>query len=233
LKQIRKRWTYANVMSSIAVFLILGGATAFAAAKLGKNTVGTKQLKNNAVTTKKIKNGAVTTAKLKDGAVTGAKVNLGSLGKVPSAASADNATNATNAGTVNGQSVSKIFKTLNAGESNVVVASIAGFTITASCESSNIDVKLTTPNAPASVASVEGNGSPEGAIFDYDSEESGTPSEIALDDEPGVDNTYGQSDFSAAMSNGQVISGVVGYDYDTFANNPPNVCIVFGHATVG
>jgi hypothetical protein len=39
LKQIRKRLTYANVMSSIAVFLILGGATAFAA--LGKNTVGT------------------------------------------------------------------------------------------------------------------------------------------------------------------------------------------------
>ena len=31
VKQIRKRLTYANVMSSIAVFLVLGGATAFAA----------------------------------------------------------------------------------------------------------------------------------------------------------------------------------------------------------
>ena len=31
MKQIRKRLTYANVMSSIAVFLVLGGATAFAA----------------------------------------------------------------------------------------------------------------------------------------------------------------------------------------------------------
>ncbi len=50
MKQIRKRLTYANVMSSIAVFLVLGGATAFAAGKLGKNRVGTKQLKNNAVT---------------------------------------------------------------------------------------------------------------------------------------------------------------------------------------
>ena len=35
MKQIRKRLTYANVMSSIAVFLVLGGATAFAASKIG------------------------------------------------------------------------------------------------------------------------------------------------------------------------------------------------------
>jgi hypothetical protein len=41
LKQIRKRLTYANVMSSIAVFLVLGGATALAAGQLGKNSVGT------------------------------------------------------------------------------------------------------------------------------------------------------------------------------------------------
>lgn len=237
MKQIRSRLTYANVMASLAVFLVLGGGAAFAA--LGKNTVGAKQLKKNAVTTAKIKKNAVTTAKIKKDAVTGAKVKESTLGTVPSAANADNATNATNAtnagnaSTVNGQGVNKVFKTLNAGESNVVVASIAGFTITATCESENIDVKLTTPSSPASVASVSGNGSPEGAIFDYDAEESGTPSEISLDDDPGEDNDYGQSDFSAAMSNGQTVSGVVGYDYDTFDNNPPNVCIVYGHVTIG
>ena len=60
MKQIRKRLTYANVMSSIAVFLVLGGATAFAAVHLGKNSVGTKQLKKNAVTAAKIKKDAVT-----------------------------------------------------------------------------------------------------------------------------------------------------------------------------
>jgi hypothetical protein len=85
VKQIRKRLTYANVMSSIAVFLILGGATAFAAVQLGKNTVGTKQLKKNAVTAAKIKKNAVTTAKIKKDAVTGAKVKESSLGTVPSA----------------------------------------------------------------------------------------------------------------------------------------------------
>jgi hypothetical protein len=89
MKQIRSRLSYANVMSSLAVFLVLGGATAIAAKQLGKNTVGTKALKKNSVTkakikknaivTAKIKNAAVTTAKLKDGAVTGAKVADGSL----------------------------------------------------------------------------------------------------------------------------------------------------------
>jgi hypothetical protein len=99
LKQITKRLTYANVMSSIAVFLVLGGATAFAAGQLGKNSVGSKQLKKNAVTTAKIKKNAVTSAKIKKNAVTGAKVKDGSLtgadinastlGTVPNAASAE------------------------------------------------------------------------------------------------------------------------------------------------
>lgn len=106
MKQIRKRLTYANVMSSIAVFLVLGGATAVAAGQLGKNSVGTKQLKANAVTAAKIKKNAITAAKVKknavtgvkiknasvtsekiaNGAVTGEKVNLATLGTVPNSA---------------------------------------------------------------------------------------------------------------------------------------------------
>jgi hypothetical protein len=88
VKQISKRLTYANVMSSLAVFLVLGGATALAAG-LAKNSVGTKQLKKNAVTAAKIKKNAVTTTKIKKDAVTGAKVNEGTLGTVPSAAIAN------------------------------------------------------------------------------------------------------------------------------------------------
>ncbi len=49
MKSVRKRLTYANVMSSIAVFLVLAGGTAFAASQLGKESVGTKQLKKEAV----------------------------------------------------------------------------------------------------------------------------------------------------------------------------------------
>lgn len=100
MKFVRKRLTYANVMSSIAVFLVLGGATAIAATHLGKNSVGTKQLKANSVTTakikknavtnKKIKNDAVTGAKVKDGSLTGADINLSTVGTVPSASNAAN-----------------------------------------------------------------------------------------------------------------------------------------------
>jgi hypothetical protein len=37
------------------LFLLLSGGAAYAASHLGKNTVGTKQLKKNSVTTAKIK----------------------------------------------------------------------------------------------------------------------------------------------------------------------------------
>jgi hypothetical protein len=94
VNQIKRRLTYANVMSTIAIFLVLGGATALAAG-LAKNSVGTKQLKKNAVTAAKIKKNAVTTAKIKKNAVTtpkikndtvtGAKINEATLGTVPSA----------------------------------------------------------------------------------------------------------------------------------------------------
>lgn len=76
MKQIRNRLTYANVMSSLAVFLILGGATAFAAVKkiganeIKANSIKTGKIVKEAVTEGKIKNLAVTEGKLADGAVT-------------------------------------------------------------------------------------------------------------------------------------------------------------------
>jgi hypothetical protein len=128
VEQIRRRLTYANVVSSIAVFLVLGGATAFAASHLGKNSVGAKQLKKNAVTTVKIKNNAVTSAKIKNGAVTGAKVNAGTLGTVPSATTAATAGTAANlAGQQN------FFVRLNVGQSQTI-ATNGSVSLVATCE---------------------------------------------------------------------------------------------------
>lgn len=154
MKKIRKRLTYANVMSSIAVFLVIGGATAFAA--LGKNTVGTKQLKKNAVTTAKIKKDAVNGAKVKNGSLTGADINLGSLGTVPSATNAshatnaDNATNATNAGNANTVAGNTIRLINFSGDPEIgptEVLNLNGFTLTASCNAGNETVVLA--NGPA------------------------------------------------------------------------------------
>jgi hypothetical protein len=58
LKSIRKRLTYANVVSSIALFLVVAGGTAFAASQLGKESVGTRQLKKEAVSLAKINKAA-------------------------------------------------------------------------------------------------------------------------------------------------------------------------------
>lgn len=103
MKQIRRRLTYANVMSSLAVFLVLGGATAFAATKIGANqlkanSVKTGKIVKEAVTTSKLKNNAVSTAKIANDAVTGAKANESTFGQVPSAKTAESANFATTAG---------------------------------------------------------------------------------------------------------------------------------------
>ena len=88
MRRIRPHLTYSNVISTIAVFAVLAGGSAWAASK-----IGTDQIKKGAVTAKKLHNGAVTTKKIKDSAVTGTKAKEASFGQVPDAAHADNATN--------------------------------------------------------------------------------------------------------------------------------------------
>jgi hypothetical protein len=135
VKHIRNRLTYANVMSSIAVFLLLGGATAFAATK-----IGTSQLKSGAVTTGKIKKEAVTTAKIKKDAVTGAKVKESTLGTVPSAT---DATNAGNANTVGGLRIVKFSLNGASPIGNTQILDLNGLQLFASCAGG--DVTATSP----------------------------------------------------------------------------------------
>jgi hypothetical protein len=59
----RPALTYANVMSTLSVFIALGG-TSYAVAR---NSVGTAQLKNGAVTGQKVRNGSLTEQDLSSG----------------------------------------------------------------------------------------------------------------------------------------------------------------------
>jgi hypothetical protein len=84
VKQIRKRLTYANIMSTVAVFLVLGGGAAYAAKKIGSHelrggAVTTAKIKRNAVTRSKIKAKAISTAKIASGAVTNARLANGAV----------------------------------------------------------------------------------------------------------------------------------------------------------
>jgi hypothetical protein len=56
-----RRVTYANLMSTIAVFIALGG-TSYAVLRLPANSVGTAQLRNGSVTRAKVKPGSLTVA---------------------------------------------------------------------------------------------------------------------------------------------------------------------------
>jgi hypothetical protein len=60
----RPRLTFANVIACLALFIALGG-TGYAAFKLPRRSVGTRQLKAGAVTTSKVKRGAINLAKIK------------------------------------------------------------------------------------------------------------------------------------------------------------------------
>src|SRR3954452_6721767 len=55
---MRPHLSFANVTSSLALFIALSGG-AYAAATLPRNSVGSTQLKNNAVTTAKVKDGTL------------------------------------------------------------------------------------------------------------------------------------------------------------------------------
>jgi hypothetical protein len=64
ISKLRSRLTYANAMSTIALFLALGGGAY--AVTVPKNSVGPKQLKRSAVTAAKLRPGSVTTVHVKN-----------------------------------------------------------------------------------------------------------------------------------------------------------------------
>ncbi len=211
-----KRLSYANVMSTLAVFAVLGGGTAFAATQLAKNSVGTKQLKSNAVTTAKIKKEAVTAAKIKNGAITGAKVNLGSLGTVPNAAHAENAD------AVGGHTVNKIFAKIAKGSSQTI-ATFGVYKMEASCDAlGNPDITLSTTATDTEFAAM-GNGTNIGGenVFYEREQKAGS---VSLNEV----NERGTTTFTAAQSGGAVTTGTITYD-DSSTFNSEATCAVFGN----
>jgi hypothetical protein len=62
MSRLRAKLTYANVVATVALFLALAGGTAYAASHLGRNSVGTAQLKKGAVTGAKVRPGSLRAA---------------------------------------------------------------------------------------------------------------------------------------------------------------------------
>ena len=230
MKQIRKRLTYANVMSSIAVFLVLGGATAFAASHLGKNSVGGKQLKKNAVTTTKIKNEAVTGGKIKKGTITGSNLNLSSIGTVPSAtnashsSTADNASHASNSDTVGGNTVKKFFFSTNeTTATKKTILSLDGLTVTAGCEGGTLSMVGTT----SANAEIHAGGTylPKTPFYvEDDTFESGEEFNFLGEETDSVQGT-----FTYTQPGGAVVTGTFLSEEGAFPS-PGVDCLISGYA---
>ena len=88
MKRIRSHVTSAHIIAMLALFVAMGG-TGYAALKLPKNSVGSKQIKKNAVTSTKVKNGS-----LKKGDFAAGQVPAGPAG--PAGKNGTNGTNGTN-----------------------------------------------------------------------------------------------------------------------------------------
>jgi hypothetical protein len=58
MHRLRGKLTYSNVTSTLCLVLLVGGGTAYAADELGKNSVGTKQIRKEAVTPAKLSKAA-------------------------------------------------------------------------------------------------------------------------------------------------------------------------------
>ena len=78
LSRLRSKLTYANVVATVALFMVVTGI-GFAVAALPKKSVGKKQLKNGAVSGKKIRKNAVTAPKIKAGAVGRSEIASGAV----------------------------------------------------------------------------------------------------------------------------------------------------------
>ena len=83
----RPRISYANVVSSLALFIALGGVS-YAAIKIPANSVGSSQIKPSAVSSSDIKNGQVKEADVGSGAVSAKKLKSGAVGRAAIASGA-------------------------------------------------------------------------------------------------------------------------------------------------
>jgi hypothetical protein len=79
VNHLKRHLSVANVLSGMALFVALSGAT-YAATTASKNSVKAKSIAKGAVTTPKLRNGAVTMAKIRDGAVVATKIAPGAVG---------------------------------------------------------------------------------------------------------------------------------------------------------
>jgi hypothetical protein len=210
----------AMVVACTALLIALGG-TSYAAIKLPRNSVGTKQLKKNAVTSPKVKNNALT----------GADVLESSLAKVPAAKAADTATLATtattaaNANTVGGATVRRFTSSVTNGAPQKTVLDLNGLILTLTCPAGDLTLSASNNSGAAAQLRFEGQGSSFGAFG------GGSPNFGATSIQINLDN-FGSGTAHYLRLNGTGVSAHYGWRNDDLAGAGV-ACRVFGYAVSG
>ncbi len=79
---LRQRLSYANVVATLALVLAIGGGTVYAAVKLGKNDVKSKNIAKGAVKTGDLAKNAVKSPKVKDGTIQAGDIAAGVIPQI-------------------------------------------------------------------------------------------------------------------------------------------------------
>jgi hypothetical protein len=231
-KIVRRLPSPAMVVACIALAVALGG-TSYAAIKLPRNSVGTKQLQNNAVVAsklsprsvgpQKLQNNAVTTRTVKDGQLTGAKIVESTLTQVPSAKSADIAANAALAG---GNTVKRFATTVAPGGAQATVLDVKGLTITLGCPGGSVSLRANNTSGEAAQVEYRGFGEGAGAFGDgFGSFTQTTNANLNNDENRGT----GSAQFFRANGTGVSVS----YGWRDDALGAATACRVYGEAISG
>lgn len=76
---MKARLTYANIVATLCLALLLSGSAYAAAVQLSKDSVRSKHIKNDTVKSKDVRDGTLTAVDVKDGTLTGADVRAGAI----------------------------------------------------------------------------------------------------------------------------------------------------------
>jgi hypothetical protein len=150
MEALRRRITYANIVSTLALVLAVGGGAVYAATRIGakqirKGAVHSRQIRNGQVRRQDIAGGAINSRKVSNDTLKGKDIDESSLGVVPSAQDAR---------TVNGVAVRTVRVSQPDPSAAAQVLAQGGLTVRLSCNG-NADLQVS--------GSASGDA---GAVFD-------------------------------------------------------------------
>ena len=154
LSGLKRRLTYANVMSTIAVMFAVGGSSAYAVTHLRANSVTSKTIKNGQVKSADLSRKAVTNRSIAVGAVSGDKLAAGAVGSASIATGAVGAANIANGAVGAG----KLAAASVSGDREIADESVSGVDVRENSLEFGCSPRLPLPKGTQGPFQIQGSG---------------------------------------------------------------------------